>query len=77
MRNIFIISLYFRYIAAIGAQRETEVENLRQVLLLDTELQRVVDLVCGVLEASTGGAWGSFMGFREVARLSLYTQGHI
>ena len=50
---------------------------MRQVLLLDTELQRVVDLVCGVLEASTGGAWGSFMGFREVARLSLYTQGYI
>ena len=83
---------YFRYITAIGAKNETEVLDLRQLLLGDAELKQTVDLVrvtyvvrlrdenesddflskvCRVLEANSAGAWGSFMGFREVLSISL------
>ena len=80
---------YFRYITAIGAKNETEVLDLRQLLLGDAELKQTVDLVrvthvvrahdesddflskvCRVLEANSAGAWGSFMGFREVLSIS-------
>ena len=36
---------YFRYITAIGAKNETEVLDLRQLLLGDVELKQTVDLV--------------------------------
>ena len=36
---------YFRYITAIGAKNETEVLDLRQLLLGDAELKQTVDLV--------------------------------
>ena len=37
--------IYFRYITAIGAKNETEVLDLRQLLLGDAELKQTVDLV--------------------------------
>ena len=65
---IVIIKLYFscqRYIEAIGAKNESEVADLKVTLRKDEELQRVVNMAISIFE-SDSGAWGSFLGFREV-----------
>ena len=61
--NIIYSFFHFRYITAIGAKNETEMLDLRQLLLGDAELQRTVDLV-RISHVVT--SWGHLMGSPHV-----------